>query len=635
MPPRLPSRQCVELAQLGFLLPWMGRPTSHTLSASSGTSSTNHAESSRMALVRNASTAVYTKSLSRQQNQHSTLTRQYNTSLKHNVQPLSIINEHLSSPNPPPPSTLLTLLQADLEQLTISSGKALSQYCIRMGDLKTYRAIWNLMGKKRVISASLVRKQLSQRIPFQFQMKRKVSESNKEKLYVNLSSTKVGDIAKSKNSIRPNIWAVNMYPPLPVLSSKQYTKQELINHIHHLILQRESPDFQESLGLLKLSVDWKDVTLNKYENLGLLHLYLAYNNKLTYMKEDRLDGLELVYTYLEEFKCAKINKQTLHLLVKSIISIPSPSATVTQLDSLENRMLAIISYFLDKFKITPGPETFRILAKFAFDFRLDKLAEFTWEGWNNSLNELSLSLSSSQNSNPYIRSPSYTSPAYSTQYQNNNPNQDLRIRFKRIGNKQKRWTNVIRSYEEIGWIIRSQEEVGVNRSNEYSWLGEQGRLEKLAYQTQLQKENEQLLVEQDVKVEELNKSLAGLMVNNNQTETEMILEEIQQQLGEKQSIINNQGIIQTIEEEIIPNLVKAKEESPETIETINKEGHLPIEVGVSANITSTDTYHEDSPKTPYFVIIRDGSTVKIRSKNEDQESGFLELDGIDDKPVWE
>ncbi|WRT68310.1 uncharacterized protein IL334_005286 [Kwoniella shivajii] len=521
MPPRIPARPNLEVVKLSFLLPWTSKRTTNPF-PSEGRST--HAESSTMASAR-----------------MSPLTPPRPLTIRK-----SLIHHHLSLPNPPAASRLLTLLQADRRELTISSGMALSSYAIRIGDYKTYRGIWRLMGERRIAPMKIVIQKLSQTLPSLNKTSENEGATHSEK-----------NTGRIKYRYRVNRWSEKMFPPLPTLSSSTYSTQHLLQHLHYLILEGNPPDFIGALELSKASHDWSHT-----DSLELLNLYLAYVKKLPSSGE-KIDGLELVDIYLNDTK-GKVNKQTLHLIIKSLLpsSINKHQHQKKNLDISTNQILATISHFVAYHSITPGAETFRLLAKFAYNYQLHELGHLALAGWNDSISQL--------------RNEVYTLDL-------NDPSEsgDGKIRFRRIGSIKKRWSGVLKSYEELGWVIRTEQVQGLDG---YVWLGEKG-----------------VTLKEELKVKD------GV-----EAEAEL---EVVKPIPEVQSILH------------------VREEKCEVLAQISE---IPSKIEmVGETLDSIDNHQSnETHKPPYFVIIRDGSTIKIRSKSRPKdEQGVYELE--DDKPVWE
>ncbi|WVQ68147.1 uncharacterized protein L199_006353 [Kwoniella botswanensis] len=585
MTPRLPSRRHVDLVNLSFLLPWAGKSSYTTLSSPSPTSSQPSPQKSPLYPPR-----VYAESSKM-------------ASLRQRKKSPGLIHFHLSVSNPPLPSTLLDLVRADNRHLNLNSGMALSSYCFRMGDLKSYRGLWQLMGRKRIAPLSTIRSHLSIRLPLP-------SSSQSEN---GISKMKV------KYRIRPNRWAIKMFPPIPYLPSKKFTKSQLVQHLHYLLLQTESqselPTFQEGLELLKRSTDWSNSNIEYGSALELLNLYLAYNHTSPSSSARQIDGLELVDTYLKEVQGARVNKQTLHLLIKSHISASLPQvdskAYSPEMKLLKNKILATISNFSLAHQITPGPETYRILARFAGHYKLDDLAGIAWEGWYDAIKlDQLIKRQSTQGDRTLVEILGHSSTS------------GLRVRFGRIGYMNKRWTRVARLYENIGWIKKNEIEDALEDEYGfgYVWLGEKGRLAKLAELEVIDKKETEVVREQiklenilNVKEEEEVGSIVGklddlkIKVEDTMSALQVPREEIKVNIEKNE--LSNQPIL---------SIVKDKEETSEQDSSF-------------AIIDESEVSHH---KPPYFVLIRDGSTVKIRSKSKN-DNNQIDLDGLDDKPIWE
>ncbi|WVW85704.1 hypothetical protein I302_107742 [Kwoniella bestiolae CBS 10118] len=608
MPPRLPSRQCVELVQLGFLLPWASTSRSITTLPNSNPyhydPTSNQAESSKMASSR---LTIHPSDLHRM-DQSAPIPPSHSQ---------SFIHAQLSIPSPPLPSTLLATLRANPQHLTLASGQALSAYCLRMGDLKSYRGVWHLIGKMRIAPISLNRSCLSFRVPL-------------------ISSPSEGSVkVKEKYRCRPNRWAFKMFPPLRYLPSSKYTSQDLLRHLHYLLLNGESPSLPESSGLIRCSVDWSITGEGAKEGraLELLNLHLAYNYKLP--SEGGLDGLELVDIYLKQFPENRVNRQTLHLMAKSYISPTLPTTVIDnqstpelrpqspELIQLKNKILAIISHFSLTHDIIPGPETYRILAKFAAYYKLEDVAHLAWKGWYDAIEH------KEENRMKAVSSLKGADGLDGT----------VKIRFNRIGHMNKRWTRIVKMYENLGWVKREEE------SQEYVWVGEMGRLAVLNEAKELLAEEKVVEgktgdIQDEIKLEGLIKqvekeiTLEGMM--NTQTKVEVPLRDdgkLEDALRPIVSISSSQAQnvhTENTKEEIKVN-ISEDEHSKEPILQIVKEEKKNLSPETTTLPECPIASHENH-KPPYFVLIRDGSTVKIRSKSKDHE---IDLEGMDDKPIWE
>ncbi|WWC71614.1 uncharacterized protein I206_105572 [Kwoniella pini CBS 10737] len=609
MPPRLPSRQCVELVQLGFLIPWAGKRSTHTpTSTSTSTNATGptspteqHAESSKMALQRRQG-----------------LSTEYP----------SIIHQYLSSPNPPSPSSLLLMLRSRHQHLTLSAGQALSVYCVRMGDLKSYRRVWKLMSENRVAPIAMVLNNMAKKFPH----RSKVIDTDSVS-----KSTKFGNsfdvlrhFVSEKYKFRPNRWAVKMFPPTSTISRMRYRKVELLNHLHYLILQGESPTFKESISLFRESIDYRD-SENLYENINFLNLHLAYLHRLPEQDSEKIDGLDLVEIYQKEFPSAKLNKQTLHLLIKSLM----------QSQNQENKILACLSYFIRDHNIIPGPETFRILARYSTYLRSDELAHVAWQGWIESMKQLN-------KSQPFQKR-KFNFPVDNVKETTIDVQQEIpRIRFHRFGNMNKRWTGIIDLYKGVGWITQHEYELehyseldGLDIEKSYKWLGEKGRLDmeartQMDRDIQVEKEKKSIIEEGinvDNAVLHANEGFVNISDLDQEMRKEAALQSTLDQTITPETLLSTSNIVTELD------LSGILQNSPEDIPAHTDSNASIDETQSMSNIPDTPNTH-DIHQTPYFVIIRDGSTIKIRSKAE-QDQKQLEFEdhlnglSIDDKPIWE
>ncbi|WWC93699.1 hypothetical protein V866_000535 [Kwoniella sp. B9012] len=577
MTPRLPSRRHVDLVNLSFLLPWAGKSSYTTPSSPSPTSSQPSPQKSPLYPPR-----IYAESSKM-------------ASLRQRKKSPGLIHFHLSVPNPPLPSTLLDLVRADNRHLNLNSGMALSSYCLRMGDLKSYRGLWQLMGRKRIAPLSTIRSHLSVRLPLPSSSQ---SENGISKMEVKYRS-------------RPNRWAIKMFPPLPYLPSTKFTKSQLVQHLHYLLLQTESqselPTFQEGLELLRRSTDWSNGNVEYGSALELLNLYLAYNPKSPSLPSGQIDGLELVDTYLKEVQGARVNRQTLHLLIKSHISTSLPQldskAYSPEMKLLKNKILATISNFSLAHRITPGPETYRILAGFAAYYKLDDLAGIAWEGWYDAIElDRMIKRQFSQDDRTLVENLGYSS------------NSRLRVRFGRIGYMNKRWTRVARLYESIGWIKKNEIEDALEKEYGYGyvWLGEKGRLGKSA---------ELEAVREDIKLESVCSTAETLGVESIAGQVKNL----------KIKVEDPMSALQVPREEVKVNIERNVLSNQPILSIVKDEEESQKQDSSSAIIDESEVSHH---KPPYFVLIRDGSTVKIRSKSKN-DNNQIDLDGLDDKPIWE
>ncbi|WWD02497.1 hypothetical protein V865_000537 [Kwoniella europaea PYCC6329] len=578
MTPRLPSRRHVDLVNLSFLLPWAGKPSYTTLPTSSSPSPTSSQSPSHKSPL--YPPRVYAESSKM-------------ASLRQRKKSPGLIHFHLSVPNPPLPSTLLDLVRADNRHLNLNSGMALSSYCLRMGDLKSYRGLWQLMGRKRIAPLSTIRSRLSVRLPLP-------SSSQKTKV---------------KYKIRPNRWAIKMFPPLPYLPSTKFTKSQLIQHLHYLLLQTESqseiPTFKEGLELLRRSTDWSNSNVEYGSALELLNLYLAYTYRSPSSSARQIDGLELVDIYLKEVQESKVNRQTLHLLIKSQISTPLPlldlKAHSPEMKLLKNKILATISNFSFAHQITPGPETYRILARFAGHYKLDDLASIAWEGWYDAIKlDRLIKHQISQCDRTFIDDLGYIS------------NSRSRVRFGRIGYMNKRWTRVVRLYENIGWIKKNED--AFEQGYGYVWSGEKGRLAKLAELEVIDKKETEVVREQI--------NLKNILNMKEEVEVGSIVGKLDDL---KIKVEDTMSALQSPREEVKFNIEKNEISNQPILSIVKGKEEIAIKDSSSAINDEPEVSHH---KPPYFVLIRDGSTVKIRSKSNN-DNNQIDLDGLDDKPIWE
>ncbi|OCF76104.1 hypothetical protein I204_03403 [Kwoniella mangroviensis CBS 8886] len=591
MPPRLPSRRHVDLVNLSFLLPWAGKSSYTTLPTSSSSSlSSNSSQPSP------PKSPLYPPRVFAESSKMA--------SLRQRKKSPGLIHFHLSVPNPPLPSTLLDLVRADNRHLNLNSGMALSSYCLRMGDLKSYRGLWQLMGRKRIAPLSIIRSHLSIRLPLP-------SSSQSE--------NGISKMMKVKYKIRPNRWAIKMFPPLPYLPSTKFTKSQLIQHLHYLLLQTESqselPTFEEGLELLKRSSDWSNSNVEYGSALELLNLYLAYTHRSPSSSARQIDGIELVDTYLKEAQGARVNRQTLHLLIKSHISTPISllglKAYSPEMKSLKNKILATISNFSIAHQITPGPETYRILARFAGHYKLDDLAGIAWEGWYDAIKlDRLIKRQSSQGDRILVENLGYNSSS------------SLRVRFGRIGYMNKRWTRVVRLYENLGWIKKNENEDALEKEYGfgYVWLGEKGRLSKLA-ELKVMEQKEKEVVREEIKLE-------NILNVKEEVEVGSIVGKLDDL---KIKVEDNMSVLQSPREEVKFNIEKNEISNQPILSIVKNKEVTSKQDSSSAIIDESEISHH---KPPYFVLIRDGSTVKIRSKSKNDNSQ-IDLDGLDDKPIWE
>ncbi|KAK8854858.1 hypothetical protein IAR55_003597 [Kwoniella newhampshirensis] len=532
MTPRLPSRGYTNVVELGFLLPWAARASSGSsrsplYSSQAKTQPSNHrndAVSSSSSSVYQSETAASSSRTprppSRARLRPPLLPPSYRKSPRPDIlqdvppfsssAPTSIVNEPSSSPtsisfqprskslihetllhpNPPPASALFLTLRAHPSHFTLSSGSLLAEYARRTGDMRTEREIYRLMNQRRI---SPLGRRLS--IPNSSSLsskgKQKMDDEEIDPLSAYSSpSDKNAGKKKYKSVKRPNRWAIKDLPPLDKLTSTRYTTEELLRHLHYLILEGDAPDFGDALGLLDTTTDNDQARTTSgagldgkkvgYAGLRMLHLYLAYLSRLSPSDEIagdvtvQLDPLDLLSTYQAHWSQPP-NRQTLHLFILSILSSSRPpTRATTRLSSPSNETLfsseptpadckqqtellvATISLFR-QYRLPPGPETWRHVALHALQHDLPLLCQIAWEGWF-----ASIRLEQERDDGGLMGDKNETKA-------------EVRIRFRRIGTMNKRWRRVVHMLEEKGWV-KNMRSVGEGAAGRrlwgYSWVGE-------------------------------------------------------------------------------------------------------------------------------------------------------------------
>ncbi|WWD18994.1 hypothetical protein CI109_103451 [Kwoniella shandongensis] len=505
MTSRLPSRGYTNLVELGFLLPWaaralsgssrsatktseaVGRPSleqpwasSSTLTSDQGSSSTNQLNRTRLRQRRPLLPPTYPKSprpaiLEEMPHLESptlrsslTSSSSSSTSIPKSPKPNSVIHHALSFPNPPPASDLFITLRAHPAHLTLTSGTLLAHYARRTGDMKTEREIYRLMNQRRISPL--------ERGGLRSKGKQRMGTGEDEPDPYSIHSMPSSDSTKRKYTIRPNRWAMKAFPPIDKLASRTYTTVELLRHLHHLILEGEPPDFGEAMGLLDTTTDSSGSKAEEGENgkkdgyggLKMLHLYLAYTPRPTHPTHDPLD---LLSTYQAQFSQLP-NRQTLHLIVLSILSSTTPSPTKSpvnpddapplskstpeEYDEQINLLLATISLFQRRYRLSPGPETWRHIALHSTRHDLPALAQIAWEGWYAAIRKMEdggIGPDEERKGGGMGKK----------------DEEEVRIRFKRLGTMKRRWSRAMAIMEEKGWVTKSDEETE-DENWGYRWI---------------------------------------------------------------------------------------------------------------------------------------------------------------------
>ncbi|OXG16920.1 hypothetical protein C366_03715 [Cryptococcus neoformans Tu401-1] len=398
MPPRIPIRHCVELVQLGVLLPWAARASSNSFC---------HQVEKRDA--NSAGEASGSKWKSRTKPRRSLLDVSKNSIIQQpfeseTVQP-TVVHRLLAQLSPPQPDEILSHLKANPSELTRSAGELLIAYSKRCGDFRTQKDVLRLMIDRRILSLG--------------------------------HAKRARDMKRNKRAggwkVRPNWWAMQTLPPVEFIpDSSRYTMSQLFGRLHHLLLLGEAPSFDHAWKLLENATDFEPVGKGKgkktrLEDTALLNLYLAY-------LKPPLRSVASPSTLLEQyllFSSQPPNRQTLHLSIKALLS--SPATYSQKVKVIPAEIISIISRFMD-FQIPPGLETWRQIADYALNYRLRKLGQMAWEGWFDCFR-------SSGISQLYSLSPNQI-----------NVKLGVRVKFERIGTQKKRWTKILRRMELKQWV---------------------------------------------------------------------------------------------------------------------------------------------------------------------------------------
>ncbi|KIR51603.1 hypothetical protein I315_05826 [Cryptococcus gattii Ru294] len=398
MPPRIPIRHCVELVQLGALLPWAARASSSTAThqlEKAGADGAGEASGSKWkskAKLRRPLQDVSRNPIIQQSSKPE--------AVKH-----TIVHRLLAQLNPPKPDEILSHLKANPPDLTRSAGELLIAYSKRCGDLRTQKDVLRLMIDRRILSLG--------------------------------HAKRARDMKKNKKAggwkVRPNWWAMQTLPPVEFIpDSSRYTMSQLFGRLHHLLLLSEAPSFDHAWKLLENATDFEPFGKGKaketrLEDIALLNLYLAY---LKPPPRSVASPSTLLDQYLL-FSSQLPNRQSLHLSIKALLSSPATYSQKTEVIPAE--VISTISRFMD-FQIPPGLETWRQIADYALSYRLRKLGQMSWEGWFDCFH-------SSGFSQLYSLSPDQV-----------NVKLGVRVKFERLGTQKKRWTKILRRMESKHWV---------------------------------------------------------------------------------------------------------------------------------------------------------------------------------------
>ncbi|WVF72739.1 hypothetical protein IAT40_007557 [Kwoniella sp. CBS 6097] len=206
---------------------------------------------------------------------------------------VAYVYEALSTPNPPPPTDFLTFLRAQSQVLTYAAGLTLAKYADRMDDQRALRGVWREMVSSRIaplgayhqfVNAQRQRqrsraKLLNSKAKVDFAKKKAdllgmtegiVTEKgeegeglqDQEEEEIDGYFRSSGTIAQKTYKVaRPNRLAMKTFPPLESIP-RDFDSDQLVRHLHYLLLERSAPGFEDALDLL-LS------TFEKDGNLGI------------------------------------------------------------------------------------------------------------------------------------------------------------------------------------------------------------------------------------------------------------------------------------------------------------------------------------------------------------------------------
>ncbi|OCF37872.1 hypothetical protein I316_00096 [Kwoniella heveanensis BCC8398] len=331
--------------------------------------------------------------------------------------PASYIYEALRTPNPPPPADFLTFLRAHSHTLTYAAGLTLAKYAERVDDQKALRGVWREMVSNRIaplgayksfVAAQRIRrKRLTSGNPALRTSSVKVSRSTEAVTEGELEEAVVdgyfGSTEKPAQRAyaveRPNRWAMKMYPPLESIP-RDFDWDQLVRHLHFLLLERSAPGFEDAMELLtgcfghqgetgdamkddnRVDKGLLDVgdridglqgdrtrIRNGYKAMALLNLYLTYlpatRQSNTANIDIDMDPLDLIDAYLETAGSSNmfesiIGKQTLHLSVRALIDLASTEAEAKaqiQATRRSTSLPVVEKSLIDQRASTIGPKT--------------------------------------------------------------------------------------------------------------------------------------------------------------------------------------------------------------------------------------------------------------------------------------
>ncbi|ODN78885.1 hypothetical protein L202_04420 [Cryptococcus amylolentus CBS 6039] len=357
--------------------------------------------------------------------------------------PPTVVHLLLSKPHPPAPSQIFAHLPSSPQDLNKASGELLISYSAHMGDYKTQKSTIDLLVKRRLV-------------PLGYKKRIKIRGRDK--------------VQTSKQGIwemRANEWALRRWPPIESLEDEgRYTTSQLLGRLHHLLLYGEAPTFEFALKLLCNASDHindsPSVKGKERERQGgevdVLNLYLAYAPRLA-------PADSLLSTFASAFPSNRLNRQSLHLSILSLLSPPSPAAQAHQVTP--KQVLAMLETFLSK-GILPGLETWRHIGKFATKFGIKDLGKVGWEGWFGSLGyaEARALLG------PLSYFPnSIFDGELGADEQGAEDQDSWQLRFQHLGVQKTRWARIVGRMEKKGWVQKS--EAGEGRWG-YVWKDAKG-----------------------------------------------------------------------------------------------------------------------------------------------------------------
>ncbi|CAD6578814.1 MAG: hypothetical protein TREMPRED_002275 [Tremellales sp. Tagirdzhanova-0007] len=390
------------------------------------------------------------------------------------LQGITWIHRHLRRWNPLSPSDLLNQLHARPDLLDPTTGPTLVAYSRRWTDHHTEARLKEMMMRKRMTSLRLMRK--------------------------------TEDLeATEKHRRRPNQRYFKAFPPLPAGPSRR-TARDLLSHLHGILLDASPdhppPTLEQVLGVLSgISLDEEQVEIAR----EALHLYLANPSS-------NCDSGHLIEIFTRMYPSAKLSRQTLHLVLISILwpesalppaninskpttDIGAPAASKDHERAKQSpnqppptasrEALRVIRAFRSRYRITPGLESYRHLAQYAIQNDATEVSQIAWVGWWDEYDRLRSGVEKEEEARRQ-RAALNDLQRVSLEYGSETPLKDeqvepkteiLNFRFRHLGQQFLRWRNQVMSkLRGKGWIERVEVMARGDQESRkmWIWLGKKG-----------------------------------------------------------------------------------------------------------------------------------------------------------------